>query len=258
MREGKLDDAADALEEAVELAPGDAEAHHLLGSAYGNQAGRASMFGKMRLAGKIKDEFERAVALAPDELEYRESLIQYYAQAPAIAGGGIDKARAQAVEIGKRDAVRGQLADGLIARIDGKPEVALAAYRAAYTARPEDARVGMQLGLYLQELKRWDEAFGQFQLITARDPAALGAWYQLGRTSVLADSRHTEGEAALKRYLASKPGEKDPPLAAAHWRLGMLYERMHRPADARTEYQAALALDPEHAEAKSALAKLKP
>jgi tetratricopeptide (TPR) repeat protein len=256
LREGKLEDAAEALEEAVELAPDDAEAHHQLGGAYGRQAGSAGMFAKMRLAGKIKDEFERAVALAPDKVEYRESLIQFYAQAPAIAGGGIDKARVQAAEIGKRDAVRGKLAEGLILRLEKKPDEALAAYRAAYALRPDDARTGVAVGIYLQELKRWDEAFGQFQQVTGRSPDAISAWYQFGRTAVLANARHTEGEAALKRYLASTPTAQDPPLAAAHWRLGMLYEQMQRPADARAQYQAALKLDPEHAESKAALKKL--
>ncbi len=256
-REGKLDEAAEAFEQAVELAPNDAAAHHLLGATYGRQAGAGSMFAKMRLAGKIKDQFERAVALAPDEIEYRESLIQFYAQVPAVAGGGIDKAKAQAVEIGKRDPVRGKVAEGLVARLEGKPEVALAAYRAAYATRPDNARLGLQLGIYLQELKRWDEAFGQFQLIIARAPEAMPAWYQLGRTAVLANARHADGEAALKRYLGSKPTLQDPPLAAAHWRLGMLYEQMKRTSDARAQYQAALKLDPEHAEAKAALRKLK-
>ena len=256
-RDGKLDEAAEAFEQAIELAPGDAAAHHLLGATYGRQAGAASMFGKMRLAGKIREHFERAVALAPDELDYRESLIQYYAQAPAIAGGGIDKAKAQAVEIGKRDAVRGKVADGLVARMQGKTDEALAAYRAACALRPGDVRLGVQLGLYLQELERWDEAFGQFQSIVSRTPDAMPAWYQLGRTAVLANARHADGEAALKRYLGSTPTVQDPPLAAAHWRLGMLYEQIKRAADARAQYKAALRLDPEHAEAKSALRKLK-
>lgn len=257
LRDGKLDEAVEVLEQAVELAPNDAAAHHLLGAAYGRKAGAGSMFTKMRLASDVKEHFERAVELAPEDVEYRESLIQFYAQAPAVAGGGIDKAKAQALEIGKRDAVRGRMAEGLVARVAGKPDEALAHYRAAYALRPDDARLGVQLGIYLQELKRWDEAFGHFQLVVSRMPEAMPAWYQLGRTSVLANARHAEGEAALKRYLGWTPTAQDPPLAAARWRLGMLYEQMKKPAEARAEYQAALKLDPEHAEAKAALRKLK-
>lgn len=253
----KLEEAAKALEQAVELAPASAEAHHLLGAAYGIQAANGSWFTQMRLAGRVKTHFERAVALAPDEFEYRESLIQFYAFAPAIAGGGIDKARAQAVEIAKRDAVQGELAHGLIARLEDKPDDALRHYRAAYVQRPNDARLGVQLGILLQEQQHYDEAFTHFQAMTVRDAGAMGAWYQLGRTTVLAKQHLDEGELAFKRYLGHQPGPQEPPLAAAHWRLGMLYELMQRVADARGQYQAALALDPSHADAKRALGKLR-
>jgi len=214
------------------------------------------MFGKMRLAGKVKDAFERAVALAPAKPEYRESLLQFYVAAPAVAGGGLDKARAQATEIAKLDAVRGELAFATIARADGKPDEALARLKSAQAKRPDDARLALQVGLVLQEQRKYDEAFAWFQQTVAKDPGALAAWYQIGRTAVLSNSRHAEGEAALKRYLAGKPETNDPPHAAAHWRLGMLYEQQQRPTDARAQYQAALKLDPDHAEAKAALKKL--
>lgn len=257
LRSNKLEEAAEALEAAVEAAPGDAEAHHLLGAAYGRQAGAGSMFTKMRLAGKVREHFERAVALAPTNVEYRESLIQFYAQAPAVAGGGVDKARAQAAEIAKLDPVRGDLAYATIARAENKPDEALVRLKAAQAKRPDDPRLALQVGLVMQEQKKYDDAFAWFQQTVQRDPGAMAAWYQIGRTAVLSDSRHAEGEAALKRYLAGQPAEQDPPHAAAHWRLGMLYELMQRVAEARAQYQAALKLDPEHAESKAALKKLR-
>lgn len=256
-REGKLDEAAEALEEAVELAPANAEAHHMLGATYGRQAGQGSMFAKMRLAGKIKEHFERAVALEPEKLEYRDSLFQFYIAAPAVAGGGVDKARAQAAEMTKRDPVRGDMALAAIARSEGKPDEAIALLKAAHAKHPDNARLGVQIGIALQDQKRYDEAFVWFQSMVAKDPAAMGAWYQLGRTAVLAKARLADGEAALKRYLAGTPGEQDPPHAAAHWRLGMIYELMQKVAEARAQYQAALRLDPKHAEAQAALKKLK-
>lgn len=256
LRKGDLDAAAERLEEAVEQAPDDAEAHHLLGAVYGRQAGAGSMFTKMRLVSKIKDGFERAVALAPDKVEYRESLLQFYAAAPSAVGGGLDKARGQAAEIAKRDPVRGDLAHAVIARVESKPDEAIALLKSAHAKRPDDARLGVQIGILLQDQKRYDEAFAWFQTLVAKQPSAMGAWYQLGRTAVLANTRLTEGEAALKRYLAGTPGEQDPPHAAAHWRLGMIYELMKRVGEARAQYEAALKLDPAHAESKAALKKL--
>jgi len=82
------DDAAAALfEKAVAQNPKSAEAHYLLGSAYGSQAQKASIFGQASLAGKTRDEFEKAVELDPNHLEARFALLQYYAFAPGIMGG---------------------------------------------------------------------------------------------------------------------------------------------------------------------------
>jgi len=256
LAKGEFEAAAESLEQALELAPDDAEAHHLLGAAYGIQAANGGAFTGMRLVGRVKEHFERAVALVPDSIDYRRSLLQFYAAVPAIGGGGMAKARLQAAEIAKRDAVEGELAYAIIAAADDDPEEAHRRLSLAYAQRPDDQRIGVQLGLVLQQQERYDEAFVHFQAMTARDAGAMSAWYQLGRTSVLAKQRLVEGEAAFKRYLAHQPKDSEPPLAAAHWRLGMLYELMKDLGQARTQYQAALALDPEHDEAKAALKKL--
>ena len=257
LRAGDVEGATTMLERAVAEVPGDAAAHQLLAAAYGRQAASGSVFAKMRLAGKAREHLERAVELAPDALEYRESLLQFYAQAPAIAGGGADKAREQAAEIARRDPVRGLLAQATVLRHEDKPGEAVAAYRQAYKARPDDGRAGLGLAIYLQELKRYDEAFAHLRQVVQHTPGLLGAWYQIGRTAVLANANHAEGEAAFRRFLAGTPGANDPPLAAAHWRLGMLYEQMGREPDARGAYQEALRIDPRNAEARAALRKLR-
>jgi len=256
LRAGRAEEAAAHLERAVERTPGDAEAHSLLAQAYGAQASAAGMITKMRLAGKIRDHFERAVALAPDEIRYREALLEFYVQAPSAMGGGLDKAQGQAAEIAKRDRVRGLLASGRIAQLDGDGETALAKYRQAATERPEDPRIVLRLVIYLQELKRWPEAFQRLDALLARNESAGSAWYQLGRTAVLSNSRHADGERALQRFLAMTREADSPPPEAAHWRLGMLYEQMGRKADARRQYQQALQLNPAHKESKAALKKL--
>jgi len=256
LRAGQYKEAAEQLERAIAQSPKDAEAHSLLGQAYGAQAGAGGMITKMRLAGKIRDHFERAVALAPDKIEHREALLEFYVQAPSAIGGGLDKARAEAAQIAKRDHVRGLLASGRIAQLDGNAELALSKYRQAAKEQPGDARIVLRLVVYLQELKRWPEAFEQLDALLARDASAGAAWYQLGRTAVFSNSRHADGEAALKKFLAMPRGENSPPLEAAHWRLGMLYEQMGRKADAKQQYLLAQQVNPGHKESKAALKKL--
>ena len=183
-RDGKLHEAAEALEKATELAPGNAEAHHLLGATYGRQAEAASMFGKMRLAGRIKDEFERAVALAPETVDYRESLLTFYLAAPAVAGGGIDKAKVQATEIAKRDPVRGELAWASIAMAEDKPDEALGAWY-------QLGRTAVLSGTHLAE---GEAALKRYLAGTpgAQDPPLAAAHWRL-------DPAHAESRAALEK-----------------------------------------------------------
>ena len=58
-------------------------------------------------------------------------------------------------------------------------------------------------------------------------------------------------------YLTMEPTELNPSLAWAHVRLGMLYEKKRDFATAQAEYEAALALEPDHEEAQKALKKVK-
>ena len=53
---------------------------------------------------------EKAVEIDPDSVEARFALMEYYLQAPALVGGDITKAKAQAEEIAKRNTAEGRKA----------------------------------------------------------------------------------------------------------------------------------------------------
>src|ERR1043166_4641384 len=103
MNRNDADAAAALFEKAVAQNPKSAEAHYLLGTAYGSQAQKASIFSQMSLAGKTKDEFDKAVELDPALIDARFGLVQFYEMAPGIAGRSFDKAFAQVAEIKKHD-----------------------------------------------------------------------------------------------------------------------------------------------------------
>ena len=107
---GNAEAAVKAYEKAVALAPADGDLQRQLGDAYGFAAQKAGMFGMVGFAKKCRIAYEKAVELEPANLNARNSLMTYYQQAPSIAGGGMDKAYAQAAEIKQLDAVRGRVA----------------------------------------------------------------------------------------------------------------------------------------------------
>ncbi|HEY2953990.1 MAG TPA: tetratricopeptide repeat protein [Candidatus Eisenbacteria bacterium] len=245
------------FETAVGLDGGNSAYHMWLGRAYGSRAQRTGKLSQMSLAGKTRTEFERAAALDPENLDARDGLIQYYLAAPGFMGGSVEKARAQAEEIRKRDRLRGALAFAAIAQDQHDPAGAEREYRSAAAAFPESLSVRYALGLFFARGERYDEAFAVFDSILAARPGEANALYQIGRTGALSGRRLERAEQALKDYIAAPPRENAPRPAAAHWRLGMVYEKEGRKDLAREEYGKALALEPEFAEAKKSMAKLK-
>jgi len=211
------------LEQAVALSPADSRYHHRLGDAYGRSAQKAGIFSKLGLAGKCRAEYERAVALDPKNLDARFSLLGFYQQAPAIAGGGLDKAHQQAQEIKRLDASRGRMAVA---------------------------------GLHMVE-KKFDLAYAEFAEALGLNPDDYAALFQSGRFSAITGTHLEEGLAALRKCLTLAPPEGQPPLAAVHWRLGMILEHRGDPTGARAAYEAALKIDPQFPQAADSLNKLK-
>ena len=65
-------------EAAVALAPNNADYHLWLGRAYGRKAEHASWFTAASLAGKMRDQFERAVQLNGNDISARTDLSEFY------------------------------------------------------------------------------------------------------------------------------------------------------------------------------------
>ena len=212
------------FEAATAVAPAEGRHHHGLGDALGRLAQRAPLLSRFGLAKQCLAAYERAVELEPGSVEFRQSLFEYYRQAPGIAGGGYGKAEAQAAAIKRIDSLRGRIAFAT---------------------------------LYAGE-KKYDRAFAEFEEALRLNPDDYAALYQFGRLSAQTGREMDRGLAALRRCLelpvplaASAPGH-----AAVHYRLGLLLERKADRAGARVAYEAALAVDPKYDPAAEALRKL--
>lgn len=221
---GRREEGIRLLEPALEIHPNDAR---VLGLYAGQCLLRAGELGggwrALRLARRGRELMERAVALAPDDISYREGLVDFYRQAPGIAGGSLAKAREHALAITILDPVRGAAWMASILMEEKRYEEALAACDAALLARPDD---------YV-------------------------ALFTLGRTVSECGIRLDEGENALRRCLGMNPSASEPSHAGVWFRLGMIAERRGDLAGARAAYQAALALEPAYNRPTEALQRLK-
>ena len=203
------------------------------------------MFAAAKYASKVKDEFDKAVALNPKYVEARYGLVQVYAAAPGIMGGSFEKAFEQAKEIKALDPVIGHRAYAFIYTQQKKPDLAKKEYTDAIREQPDSAKAHSYLGQYLVNTEKdYPAAFAEFEAALKLDPNYMPAFYQIGRAAGLANTNLARGEEALKKYLAYTPKENEPTPASAHTFLGAVYEKEGKKAEAKQAYEAALKLNP--------------
>jgi predicted Zn-dependent protease len=256
LQQGQAEEAIDAAKLAVKLAPENAQAHYWLGNGYGTRIGQVGLLSQATMAPKMRNAYLRAIELDPDLNGARSSLVEFYLQAPAIAGGGVDHAMSQAQELLHRDPPRGHYALGRIALHEEKPAEAAREFAIASAARPEDDSFRMMTGLALQQDQQWDEAFAWFEAWTQQAPGTATAWYQLGRTSALSGQRLEEGAAALEHFLTLPIVAGQPQPQHAWYRLGQIQVSAGDKPAAKRSFQSALKADPDYKDAKTELAKL--
>lgn len=192
LKMNRLEDATATLARAVKLAPDD---HTLLaryGGAcllYANELG-VSLRG-LGLARRGRAALERAVALSPDTIAYREGLIQFYTRAPLLAGGSFSRAYAHIDEVAKRDPVRGAVLRAHVLMADERHAEALAACEA----------------------------------ILAEHPDSYLALYTLGRISADTGQDLDRGEAAFRRCLELTPHLQEPDHALVRHHLARLLDK---------------------------------
>jgi len=256
MNRNDADAAAVLFEKAVAQSPKSAEAHYLLGTAYGAQAQKASIFSQMSLAGKTKDEFEKAVELDPASIDARFGLVQFYAMAPGIAGGSFDKAFAQVAEIKKHDPLMAHRAAAFIYTQQKKPAEARNEYLAEVREYPKLARAYVDLGVtYILE-KNFKAANDAFETAVKVEPTYLPAYFRVGQSAVMTGSNFAKGEEALRKYLAYTPKAGEPPLARAHYWLGQIFEKTGRKAEAKASFETSLKLNPAQKDVAEALKRV--
>lgn len=253
-----IDGAVERAEAWTKQAPKDAIAWLWLSRTYGQQALASSVFTKPKWAGRCHEALDQALALDAANLDVQFDLLQFYMIAPGIMGGGRDKAVAQAAAIAKVDASAGHVASGFLAQQDKDDAKAEAEFRAALEPgkATDYRRARLALGQHLIGRQRWADAreFWNGVLESEKDnPMAI---YMLGRISAMSGEELDTGLAHLDRYIALPVKDPDISEAPAHWRRGLILEKLGRKDDAVAELKKAVALDAAQEGAKKDLKRL--
>jgi tetratricopeptide (TPR) repeat protein len=246
------DRAESACKRAVALDSNNSRFHLWLGRVYGGKADRANFLSAASLAGKVREEFERAVQLNPKDVDARTDLAEFYLEAPGIVGGGEDKAREQARTIATVNPARARWVYARIAEKKKDAKTAEREYRQYIELSNGDADAWLNLALFLRRQKRFEE-MEEALVKTSQAPMpkldvlvdAAQILFRSGRSFPFAVQ-------LLKRYLETGPVEEAPAFKA-HYLLGMLLEKQGDKAGAAQQYRASLALARNFGRAQQAL-----
>jgi tetratricopeptide (TPR) repeat protein len=254
---GKLDDAIRSADPVLKAEPSNLLYLNAIGGLYCDKAQQASVPTKLSWAGKCHAMWERALTIDPKNVQAHVSLVQYYLQAPGIAGGGADKPREEASRMAALDPVTGEVSRGHVARFEKPPAEAERHYQEAAEIDATGMRGPVELASFCGGEKRWDDARGDFEARLAKDAADTFAAYMLAR---LMQSQGADLPRAIElfgRYLAAPALSGGPTHADAWFRKGQALEALGRRADAIAALETALTLDPKHVSAAREFKKLK-
>lgn len=212
---GEWKQATESFEQAMALAPMNAEYALWLGRTYGRRAETANWMTAGFHASKTRQYLEKAVALSPHYNEALNDLFAYYLEAPGFLGGGLDKAEAIALRIGERTPAEYHFAEAQLAEKRKEYPAAERQLRLAMELAPREVGRVIDLATYLARRGRMEESdtvFAQAEKLAPNDPRIYFA-----RAKVDVEHKRNLGEARqlLKKYLESGITPDDPPKQAA-------------------------------------------
>lgn len=234
---------------------GSSAAQDWLGRACGQKAQNAGPIAGYRLARRVQAAFERAVELDPKNGEAVDDLAEYYIAAPAIIGGGMDKAEVLAdreLKLAPQAAHRTYALAAEANKDYGRTEYE---FRAAVmvAGRPD---AWADLGHYYARRKQYDQAVDALQKCQQVDPAMDAAVVDAASILMEINREMEPAEKMLRGYLAGKAKSDAAPAFKVHEQLGSLLLKKGDKAGAKIEFEAALALARDYAPAKKALQSL--
>ncbi|MGA8312068.1 MAG: tetratricopeptide repeat protein [Terriglobales bacterium] len=253
---GNWDRGISACEKAIALDPNNSRYHMWMGRIYGEKANDVIFFKAASLAGKVRNEFEAAVRLDPNNVDARSDLGEFYLEAPGIVGGGRDKAEAQARALAALDPAKAHYLYGRIAEKRKDPAAAEKEYRAAIEASHGSALTWFNLALFFRHQQRWDDMEGAIQHAVSAQVDRPEIIMESGEVLLRSGRNFPAAVQYLRRYLALNSKVEEAPAFKAHYLLGTALEKQGDKQAAAQEYRAALSLAKDFSSAQEALDRL--
>ncbi len=290
-----LDEAENYAVSAVRLDPKVSAYHRELAKVYFDQIESASVFTAISLAKKSRAELDTARELAANDPAVLYDQVLFFQQVPGMAGGDKHRAVQLANSLLQIDPARGYLALAYIARKERHEDQLGDVFQKAIEANPRDFDAQINFANYylaaqhingnvaeqhalaalalnadrvegyrllaaaLIYQKRYDGAAETLRRAEIAIGDDLSPYVFAARALLREGANLLTAEAWLQKYLneTKEPEPTAPPLAAAHWSLGLVFEKLGRVEDAKRELETAVRLNPEFEPALEDLKRFK-
>lgn len=226
----QLDDAEAYIRQAVESINRQtektlkAEAHYWLGVIMEKQAEASSIFSIRAYGKESQKAFLKSVELEPENILYRQALINFYLDAPSFAGGDIDLAIKHAKVIFGQDPNAGYIALIDSYTKDDEAELVLHTYQEAMKSFPVDATFAFKRGVYWWLNHQYEKSVSDLELAlsypdTGEDQklVKLWCWYYIGRISLTTEIKLERGIKAYQNFINDYDDMNEGAIPSLEW-----------------------------------------
>lgn len=243
----RFDEAAAAIERAIELEPGAACYHHMAGvtAAYNAVLLAKAPDNQQRVQaemGKSLRAFRAAVEADPEHHEARLQLINMLIQAPPESGGDREEAERHAAKLKELDPVYGAQAEQMLAQSESDL-TRLARWNNVVQAHPKRAEAHVGLAEALIANEKYALAEAKIRRAVQLDAQTGTAYFSLARAHIM-QKDHAAARDAVQAYLEDVPGAPRPLRAYATFLLAALERQAGNQEQAEGLLTEAKELDP--------------
>jgi tetratricopeptide (TPR) repeat protein len=203
--------ATDCLQKAIASQPANGEYVDWLGKIYGRRAETSNPLLAPALAVKARQAFERSVELDPRNSEALDDLFDYYLEAPALLGGGYDKAAEVARRIAAVDPPEGHYAKAKLAQKRKEFSDAESHLRQAIAAAPHAVGHTIALARFLAKQGRNSESDDVLLAAQKDQPNAATVWFARADILIQQNRDLEEAKRLLQKYMHAPLTVDDPP-----------------------------------------------
>lgn len=132
-----------------------------------------------------------------------------------------------------------------------KNPIAVEYYKNALRVQPKSTEIWYAIGKYYQDVENWDKAIEAYDVLLKIDPKNKNANYNLGGIHLVGKKDY---KTSLKYFTAAL--SSDPAYVDAYYGRGVCYQTMGDKKNAVVDFNACLAINPMHEQAKKALEEI--